>query len=34
MESQGRPCCITLIRTEELADRVRDILGPAVKEIL
>ena len=33
MESDGRPCCLTLIRTEELADRVRDILGPAVNEI-
>jgi len=32
MESGGRPCCLTLIRTEELADRVRDILGPAVNE--
>jgi len=34
MESDGRPCCLTLIRTEELAQRVRDILGPAVKDIL
>jgi AbrB family looped-hinge helix DNA binding protein len=34
MESGGRPCCLTLIRTEELADRVREILGPAIKDIL
>ncbi len=34
MESEGRVCCITLIKTEELADRVREILGPAVKDIL
>jgi AbrB family looped-hinge helix DNA binding protein len=34
MENDGRVCCITLIKTEELADRVRDILGPAVKDIL
>jgi AbrB family looped-hinge helix DNA binding protein len=34
MESDGRPCCLTLIRTEELADRVRDILGPAMNDIL
>ncbi len=34
MESEGGPCCLTLIRTEELAERVRDILGPAVKDIL
>lgn len=34
MESDGRPCCLTLIPTRELADRVRDILGPAIKDIL
>lgn len=34
MESDGKPCCLTLIRTEELTERVRDILGPAVKDIL
>lgn len=34
MESGGRPCCLTLIRTEELAQRVKDILGPAADEIL
>jgi AbrB family looped-hinge helix DNA binding protein len=34
MESDGKPCCLTLIRTEELADRVRDILGPAINDIL
>jgi AbrB family looped-hinge helix DNA binding protein len=33
MESDGKPCCLTLIRTEELADRVRDIVGPAVVDI-
>lgn len=34
MESGGRPCCLTLVRTEELADRVRDLLGPALNEVL
>jgi AbrB family looped-hinge helix DNA binding protein len=34
MESEGGPCCLTLIRTEDLAERVRDILGPAVNDIL
>ncbi len=34
MESQGRPCCITLIRAEELAQRVKEILGPAADEML
>jgi AbrB family looped-hinge helix DNA binding protein len=34
MENDGRPCCLNLIRTEELAQRVREILGPAADEIL
>jgi len=34
MENDGKVCCITLIKTEELADRVRDILGPAVTDVL
>jgi AbrB family looped-hinge helix DNA binding protein len=34
MESGGRPCCLTLIRTEELAQRVKDILGPGADETL
>ena len=34
MESEGRPCCLTLIKTEELAERVRDILGPAINDIM
>jgi AbrB family looped-hinge helix DNA binding protein len=34
MESDGRPCCLTLIKTEELAERVRDILGPAINDIM
>ena len=34
MESDGRPCCLTLIRTEELAQRVREILGPAVDDVM
>ena len=34
MESDGKPCCLTLIRTEELAERVREILGPAVDDVM
>lgn len=34
MESDGKPCCLTLIRTEELAQRVREILGPAIDDIM
>ena len=33
METDGRPCCINLIRTEELAQRVKEILGPEADEI-
>ncbi len=33
MVTDGRPCCINLIRTEELAQRVKEILGPAADEI-
>ncbi len=34
MERDGRPCCITLIRTEELSNMVREFLGPAIKDVL
>ncbi len=34
MERDGRVCCITLIKAEELADMVRDALGPALKDIM
>ena len=34
MERDGKPCCITLIRTEELSGMVREFLGPAIKDLL
>jgi AbrB family looped-hinge helix DNA binding protein len=34
LESGGKVCCITLIKTEELADMVRGLLGPAINEIV
>lgn len=34
MERDGQPCCITLIRTEELSNMVREFLGPAIKDVL
>jgi AbrB family looped-hinge helix DNA binding protein len=34
METDGRPCCLNLIRTEELAQRVKEILGPAADQML
>ncbi len=34
MERDGKPCCITLIRTEELSNMVREFLGPAIKDVL
>ncbi len=33
-EKDGKVCCITLIKAEELAGIVKDILGPLVQEIL
>jgi AbrB family looped-hinge helix DNA binding protein len=33
MERDGRPCCINLIRTEELSTMVGDLLGPAVEGV-
>ena len=34
MERGGKVFCITLIKTEELAVMVKEILGPAVNEVL
>ena len=34
LESGGRPCCINLIKAEELGELVKGILGPALKEIM
>lgn len=34
MERDGQACCITLIRTEELSNMVREFLGPAIKDVL
>ncbi len=34
LESGGRPCCINLIKAEELGELVKGMLGPAIKEIL
>ncbi len=33
-EKGGRVCCISLIKVEELADMVRAMLGPVMKETL
>jgi AbrB family looped-hinge helix DNA binding protein len=30
MEREGRPCCISLIKADELAGMVQNILGPAL----
>jgi len=32
-EKDGRVCCMSLIRTEELAGMVKNILGPMMQEI-
>ncbi len=33
-ESGGRVCCFTLLKAEEFAGSVKDVLGPVMKEIL
>lgn len=32
-EKDGKICCITLMKVEELADMVKTVLGPVMKEI-
>ena len=32
-EKEGRICCITIIKAEELGGMVRDLLGPMMKEL-
>lgn len=32
-ESGGKVCCLTLIRAEELASRVKSLLAPVMKDI-
>jgi antitoxin PrlF len=33
MRSSGRICCLSLMKVEELAGTVRDILGPVAREL-
>ncbi|MBI5043372.1 MAG: AbrB/MazE/SpoVT family DNA-binding domain-containing protein [Nitrospirae bacterium] len=33
-EKEGRICCISLIKVEELTEIVKDRLGPVMKEVL
>ncbi len=32
-EKQGKVCCISLVKVEDMTDMVRDMLGPMMKEI-
>ncbi len=32
-EKEGKVCCISLIKAEDLAGMVKDLLGPLMKEI-
>ena len=34
MEKDGKVCCISLIKVEELEGKVKDLLGPVMKEVL
>ena len=33
-EKEGEICCLYLIKTEHLAERVKDFLGPMMKDIV
>ncbi len=33
MQSGGRVCCLSLMKVEQLAGTVRDILGPVAREL-
>ena len=33
-ESQGKVCCISLVKADDFTDTVKDILGPMMKGIL
>jgi AbrB family looped-hinge helix DNA binding protein len=34
MEKDGKVCCITLMKIDSLADAVKGVLGPVMKDIL
>lgn len=33
-EKDGRVCCISLIKAEDLTEMIKDMLGPVMKEVL
>jgi AbrB family looped-hinge helix DNA binding protein len=33
MESDGKVCCISLVRIDEITDMVKNMLGPVMKDI-
>jgi AbrB family looped-hinge helix DNA binding protein len=33
-EKDGKVCCLSLVRAEELASMVKEMLGPVMKEVL
>lgn len=34
MEKDGQTCCLTLVKAEEFAGMVKDLLGPVMAEVL
>ena len=34
MEKDGKVCCLSMIKVEEIEQMVKDMLGPVMKEIL
>jgi len=33
LQNKGKPCCIVLMKTEELSEMAKNVLGPMVKGI-
>ncbi len=33
MERRGKPCCVTLIRADALADTVKEMIGPFSEQV-
>ncbi len=33
-EKEGKICCISLIKAEDFAEMVKDLLGPMMKEVM
>ncbi|MDD5190166.1 MAG: HgcAB-associated protein [Dehalococcoidales bacterium] len=34
LQSQGKPCCLMLMKTDELSSMAKNVLGPLVKDLV